>query len=189
MPQYDSLSLAFSSSKPSTRSIFQNSTTQKCTPQKHQSFLKCIKAFLPPLQPKTKCTKPLLWYFWTQHCHSLEACFVASLLLGLRIFCFCSSWLHILSRRRAGLLFLTRWQRSKDASSSFEAFFYTSTSSWLEFWRQTFLICVLLRSFVERTSEIIFFLKGQTVLLHFVICSRLYVHSTLIDYCRIWFLL
>lgn len=41
------------------------------------------------------------------------------------------------------------------------------------------------QKFCRTKSEIIFFLKGQTVLLHFVIRSRLYVHSTLIDYCRI----
>ena len=53
-PQYDSLSLAFSSSKPQseyyTRSIL-NKNTQKCTRTAEaalESFLKCIKAFLPP---------------------------------------------------------------------------------------------------------------------------------------------
>ena len=174
MPQYDSLSLAFSSSKPNTRSIFQNSTL-KCTPLKHQSFLKCIKAFLPPLQPKTKCTKPLIFLDTTLPLIRSLFCgyssfgstkFFAFARLG-SISCHDDELVFFFLHDDKGvrtLLLLLRpfFTRRPRLDWSFEANFSHLRSS---------------QKFCRTKSEIIFFLKGQTVLLHFVIRSRLYVHS------------
>ena len=185
MPQYDSLSLAFSSSKPYVHSQHLSEySTLKCTPLKHQSFLKCIKAFLPPLQPKTKCTKPLIFLDTTLPL--IRSLFCGQSSFGSKKF-FAFARLGSISchddelvffflhddkgvRTLLSLLLGPFFTRRPRLDWSFEANFSHLRSS---------------QKFCRTKSEIIFFLKGQTVLLHFVIRSRLYVHSTLIDYCRI----